>query len=145
MIRLYRNNLFLDHNYENKNNISSSKCYACDNHRESTVELILNCNTTNKLLQLMIRILKKAGCLANGCKLDMFLFERYPVDSIENITLMFTWKFIYNSKFTGCPLSVRPYMIAYEGLVAVIIHMSISISLIAKNIISMLKSELQNN
>ena len=57
---------------------------------------------------------------------------------------MFTWKFIYNSKFNGCPLSGRPYMLAYEGLVAVIIHMSIPISLIAKNIISILKDELQN-
>ena len=77
----------------------------------------------------MIRILKKAGCLSNGCKIDMFLFDRYLFDSIENITLMFTWKFIYNSKFTGCLLSGRPYMTAYEGLVAVIIHMSIPISL----------------
>ena len=73
------------------------------------------------------------------------MFEKYPIYSIENITLMFTWKFIYNSKFTGCPLSGRPYMVANEGLVAVIIHMSIPISLIVKNIISILKGELQND
>ena len=73
----------------------------------------------------------------------MFLFARYPINSIKNITLMFTWKFIYNSKFSGCPLSGRPYMLAYEGLVAVIIHMSILISLIAKNIMSILNEELQ--
>ena len=122
-----------------------SKSYACNNHRESRVELMLNCSTTSKLLQRMIRVLKKAGCLSDGCKMDMFLFDRYPIDSIENITLMFTWKFIYNSKFTSCPLSGRPYMLAYEGLVAVIIHMSIPISLIAKNIKSILNNELQKD
>ena len=102
MIRLYRNNLFLGHNFGSKT--SPTECYACNNHRESRVELMLNCDITSKILQLMIRILKKAGCLSNGCKIDMFLFDRYPVNSIENITLMFTWKFIYNNKFTDCPL-----------------------------------------
>ena len=93
----------------------------------------------------MIRILKKAGCLSKGCKMDMFLFDRYPNDSIENITLMFTWKFIYKSKFTGCPLTARPHRRAYEGLVAVIIHMSIPISIIARKIISILTDELQKD
>ena len=91
----------------------------------------------------MNRILKKAGCLTNGCKIDMFLFDKYPVNIIENITLMFTWKFIYNNKFTDCPLKERPYMRAYEGLVAVIIHMNIPISLLAKNIINILNDELK--
>ena len=95
MIRLCRNNLYLGHNYENKNNISPS--------------IMLNCNTTSKLVQLMIRILKKAGCLSNGCKLDMFLYERYPIDTLEKITLKFTWKFklkrsLFDNKLqtTGC-------------------------------------------
>ena len=83
MIRLYRNILFVGHNHKNKNSISPSKCYACDNHRESRVELMLNCNTTNELLQLMIRILKKVGCLSNGCKMDMFLFDRYPLTPLR--------------------------------------------------------------
>ena len=89
----------------------------------------------------MIKILKKAGCLTNGCKIDMFLFDKYPVNSIENITLMFTWKFIYDNKFTDWPLKERPYMRAYTGLVAVIIHMSIPMSLMAKNIINILNDE----
>ena len=60
MIRLYRNNVYLGNNYKNKNSIAPSKCYTCDNHRESRVEIMLNCNTTSKLLQLMIRIFKKS-------------------------------------------------------------------------------------
>ena len=73
----------------------------------------------------------------------MFLFDRYPVSSIENITLLFTWKFIYNNNFTDYPLKERPYLRAHEGLVPVIIHMSILISLLAKNIINILMDELK--
>ena len=72
-----------------------------------------------------------------------FLFYRYPFSSIENITLMFTWKFIYNNKFTDCPLKERPYLRAYEGLVAVIIHISMPISLLAGNIMKILIDELK--
>ena len=141
MIRLYRNNLFLGHKTGNKT--SPPACYERNNHRESRAELLLNCKITSKILQLMIRVLRKAGCLSSGCKIDMFLFERYPISSIENITLMFTWKFIYNSKFTDCPLKERTYLGAYKGLVAIIIHMSIPISLMAKNIKNILIDKLK--
>ena len=139
MISLYRNNLYLG--YKSGNKTSPTVCYARNNHRESRVELLLNCDITSKILQLMIRIIRKAGCLSNGCKIDMFLFDRYPVSSIENITLMFTWKFIYNSKFTDCPLKERTYLGAYKGLVAIIIHMIIPISLMPKNIMNILIDE----
>ena len=90
----------------------------------------------------MIRILRKAGCLSDGCKIDMFLFYRYPVNSIENVTLMFTWKFIYNNKFLDQSLNEKYYLRAYKGLVAIIIHMSIPISLWAMNIEKILTAEL---
>ena len=136
MIRLYQNNLYLG--YKTGNKTTPPVCYTCCNHRESRVELLLNCNITSKILQLMIRVLRKAGCLSIGCKIDMFLFDRYPVSSIENITLMFTWKFIYNSKFNDCPLKERTFLGAYRGLIAIIIHMSLPISLMTKNITNIL-------
>ena len=90
----------------------------------------------------MIRILKKAGCLSNGCKIDMFLFQRYPIDSIENITLMFTLKYIYNSKFNEQPLTEKAFLLAYRGLTTLIIRMSIPISLWAMNVNKILSKEL---
>ena len=90
MIRLYRNNLFLGHNYEKKDDNNQVRCHVFNTHKESRIELLLKCSIINKLLQLMIRTLKKAGCLASGCSMDMFLFNDYPVNSIENITLIFT-------------------------------------------------------
>ena len=88
----------------------------------------------------MIRILKKQGACLMAVKLICScLTGTLLIPCIENITLMFTWKFIYNCKFSGCPLNERPDMRAYEGLV----HLSIPISLIAKNIINILNDELQ--
>ena len=89
----------------------------------------------------MIRILRKAGCLKNGCKIDMFLFYRYPVNSMENVTLMFSWNFIYNNKFTDQPLTEKSYLMAYRGQVALIVHMSIPISLWAINVEKILIDE----
>ena len=90
----------------------------------------------------MIRILKKAGCLSNGCKVDMFLFQRYPIDSMENVTLMFTLKYMYNSKFNGQPLTEKAFLLAYGGLTALIIRMSIPIYLWAMNVNKILIKEL---
>ena len=41
MIRLYRNNLFLGHNYENKDNNTQVSCHVCNTHKESRVELFI--------------------------------------------------------------------------------------------------------
>ena len=140
IIRLYRNNLFLGHTLGKTP--SRTICYACDKHRESRVELMFNCSITNRILQFMIRILRKVGCLRDGCKIDMFLFYRYPINSIENVTLMFTWKFIYNNKFIDQPLNERTYLRAYKGLIAIIVHMSIPMSLWAMNVEKILIEEL---
>ena len=70
------------------------------------------------------------------------MFYRYPVNSIENVTLMFTYKFIYNNKFMDYPLNEKSYLRAYEGLVAIIGHMSIPISLWARTIGKILIDEL---
>ena len=90
----------------------------------------------------MVRILRKAGCLNNGSKVDMFLFQRYPIDSMENVTLMFTLKFLYNSKFNEQPLTEKAFLVAYRGLTTLITRMSIPISLWAMNVNNILVKEL---
>ena len=59
MIRLYRNNLFLGDKSSNQIQDAIIKCNACNMHPESRIELLLNCSMTNKLLQFLIRILRK--------------------------------------------------------------------------------------
>ena len=105
---------------------------------------MVNCSRTNKLLQFLIRILRKAGGLKNGCKIDMFMFQDYPIESIENISLMFTWKHVYNSKYNDSSLLRIPFAYAYRGLIAIIFNMSLSQSLMAEIILNILNLELKN-
>ena len=60
MIRLYRNNLFLGDKSSNKMQDIIIKCYACNAHPDSRIELLLNCSMTNKMVQFLIRILRAA-------------------------------------------------------------------------------------
>ena len=86
---------------------------------------------------------EKAGGLQNGCKFYMFLFKNYPINSIENISLMFTWKHIYNYKYCNETLLCIPFTYAYRGLISIITHLSQSLTLIAKDILKILDSELK--
>ena len=90
MIRLYRNNLFLGNKSKNMQKNGIVNCFASGNIPENRVETMLNCSRSNNILQFLIRVLKKAGKLSNGCQIDMFIFKNYPINSIENIALMFT-------------------------------------------------------
>ena len=88
---------------------------------------------------------KKAGGLQKGCEIDMFMFKNYPIDSIENVSLMFTWKYVYNSKYNNNSLLGIPFAYAYRGFIAITTHMSLPMSLMAKDILEILDFELKRN
>ena len=142
MIRLYRNNLFLGNKSLNKIPDMIIKCYACNEHPEYRTELLLNCSMTNKLLQFLIRILRKAGSLMNSCRIEIFLFKDYSINSIENLSLMFTWKYVYNCKYNKSSPIVKSFARAFRGLIAIITHMSLPQLLMARNVLDILNSEL---
>ena len=143
MIRLFRNNLFLGNKTKNMQKNTIVNCFACGRHPENRTEVMLNCARSNNILQFLIRILKKAGKLSYGCKINMFLFESYPINSIENISLMFTWKHIYNSKYSNDSLLCVPYAFAFKNLISVITHMSLPLTLTAMDILKILVHELK--
>ena len=100
---------------------------------------------TNKILQFLIRILRKAGGLINGCRVEMFLFKDYSINSTENLSLMFTWKYVYNCKYNKSSPIVKLFSQAYRGLIAIITHMSLPQLWMARNVLDILNSELINN
>ena len=111
MIRLYRNNLFLGNKSKNGQKNGITTCFACNNHPE-------NRSRSNKILQFLVRVLKKARILNKRCQIDMFIFKTYPINSIENIALRFTSEHIYNSKFSNKTLLCVPYAYALKRLVS---------------------------
>ena len=73
------------------------------------------------------------------------MFQTYPINSIENISYMFTSKHVYNSKYNDCSLLGISFAYAYRGLIAIIIQKSMPQSLLAGNIVMILDSELKND
>ena len=110
MLRLLSNNLLLGKRAFKIKNPQESLCFLCNNDRESRVLSFRGCETVKKLLQLLIRILKKAGCLQNGSKMGLFIFQDYTFNSIENISLITLWNFIYNMKLNPGKLKGVPFM-----------------------------------
>ena len=143
MIRLYRNNLFLGDKGKKVQKNEIVNCFLCGLHPENRMETLLNCSRSNTIIQLLIRILRKAGILSNGCQIEMFIFKRYPINSAENIALMFTWKFIYNSKFTNETLLCVPFTCALKFLFSVFSLMELPQSLIAKEVLRVIELELK--
>ena len=143
MFRLYRNNLFLGHKGKKADKNEIVWCFSCGNHIENRMETLLNCSRSNTILQYLIRILKKAGILNRGCQVEMFVFKEYPINSAENISLMYTWKYIYNSKFTNETLSCVPYAYTLKFQFSVFTLMGFPQLLISKEVLKVLESELK--
>ena len=74
----------------------------------------------------------------------MFLSNDYTINSIENLSLMFTWKYVYNCKYNRSSPIVKSFAHTYRGLIAIITHMSLPQSLLARNVLNVLNSELDN-
>ena len=73
----------------------------------------------------------------------LFLLRNYRSDSIENISLMFLWKFMYSSKFTGGLPDIRAFAYAYRGLISIVAEMGLVQMLGATEILKILYSELK--
>ena len=74
----------------------------------------------------------------------MFFFKEYLINSIENIALMFTWKFIYNSKFNSETLLCVPYAYALRSLFSVFTLMGLPQSLTANEVLKILELDLKS-
>ena len=61
--------------------------------------LLYSCEIVNELTQTLIEILKRANLLKNGTYIEVFLFKCYEFNSIENLSLVLLWNYIYKSKF----------------------------------------------
>ena len=48
----------------------------------------------------LINILKEAGLLEKGNKIEIFLFKEYNFNSVENLTLITLFDYIYKARFS---------------------------------------------
>ena len=57
------------------------------------------CEKVQSLVQYFIKILKRVGHLDSGHNIETFLFQNYNFNSIENLSLVSLWIYIYKLKF----------------------------------------------
>ena len=97
--RLIRNNLYLGKRGQSITGTDPNLCFMCGKHQERRVPLLYSCEVVKKLTQTLIEILKRANLLKNGIYIEVFLFKSYDFNSIENLSLVILWDYIYKSKF----------------------------------------------
>ena len=86
--------------------MKSNLCLNCkDDELETRIHIFQTCPTTKELLTFLERILTRAEHLQLGNKRYLFLYERYKVNAIENMLLIFQMRFIYCCKFNNVPVN----------------------------------------
>ena len=71
------------------------------------------------------KTMKKAGLLKNGTtRFPFFIYNEYKINSIENIMMMHTMKYIYKCKFD----KMKPNLVHYKAGLAHLSSMCLSMS-----------------
>ena len=96
-IRLIRNNLYIGKS--TRSDIPQS-CFICAKHPEKRIPIMFSCEIVKQMTLKLINILKEAGLLGRGDKIEIFLFREYDFNSVENLILITLWDFIYKARFS---------------------------------------------
>ena len=72
----------------------------CGKHPEKRIPILLTCEVTVSLVRKLIHALNEADLLNEGSNIECFLFKGYSFNTIENLSLVTLWDFIYKARFT---------------------------------------------
>ena len=61
--------------------------------------ILFSCKPVKILTIQLVSVLKESGLLERGSYIEAFLFKGYNFNSIENLTLVTLWDFIYKARF----------------------------------------------
>ena len=61
--------------------------------------MIFSCKMVKQKTSKLINVLKEAGLLEKGNHIEIFLFREYNFNSVEYLTLIFLWDYIYKARF----------------------------------------------
>ena len=94
-LRLLRNNLFFGKTKYN----TSPVCVICGQHPEKRIPALLICNVTTQLVKKLMHTLKEASLLRDEDIIECFLFRAYNFNSVQNISLVLLWDYMYKARF----------------------------------------------
>ena len=86
--------------------------------RTTCVQLVEYCPKTNEISNYLEKILRKAGFLKKGnTRFPYFIYTDYKINTIENLMLIYSLKYIYKCKFN----EIKPNLVHYR---ASLVHLS---------------------
>ena len=94
-LRLLRNNLFFGKSKYD----ASPLCVICGQHPEKRIPALLICNVTTQLVKRLMRALREASLLRDDDIIECFLFRAYNFNSVQNISLVLLWDYMYKARF----------------------------------------------
>ena len=137
-LRLLRNNLFFG---KTKYTLSND-CVICGKHPEKRIPALMVCEVTTSLVECLSHFLCEANLLIQGKQIECFLYKCYKFNSVENISLVILWDFMYKARFT-------PEKYAASGFFTYLYHKLVWIKLLAPNLklgcMSMANALVNNN
>ena len=78
---------------------------------ETRMHFFFSCPKTNEIVNLLEKILRKAGFLKNWkTRFPYFIYTNYKINTIENLILIYSLKFNYECKFD----EIKPNLIFIE-------------------------------
>ena len=100
------------------------------------------CEVKTSLVERLSHFLCEANLLNQGSQIECFLYKCYKFNSVENISLVILWDFMYKARFT-------PEKHAASGFFTYLYHKLIWIQMLAPNLklgcISLTNALLNNN
>ena len=85
------------------------------------------CEVAVSLAKRLTHFLREAGLLCHGDNIECFLYKAYGFNTIENLSLVILWDFIYKARFT-------PEKYAASGFFSYLYHKLNWIQLLAPNL-----------
>ena len=95
-LRLLRNNLY----FGKTKYAPALSCVICDKHPEKRIPALFVCEISTSLVDRLSHYLSEANLLSQGDQIECFLYKSYQFNSVENISLVTLWDFMYKARFT---------------------------------------------
>merc|ERR1711891_129781 len=137
-LRLLINNLF----FGKTKYAPSPTCVICGKHPEKGTPALMVCEVTISLVDRLSHFLSEANLLSQGNLIECFLYKFYMFNSVENLSLVILWDFMYKARFT-------PEKYVASGFFNYLYHKLMWIQLLAPNLklgcVSLANALLNNN
>ena len=109
-VRLLRSNIYLNVKTCKWSESQVKSCTNCGKEPETRLHFKIFCKKTREIVPYSKKKLRKAGLLNFGNnRFPFFVYNDYKIESVENIMMIHTLKYIYRCKYDEIKLNLPHY------------------------------------